>query len=304
MSNNQKGLTLLELMVAIVLGLLIVAASLAIFLSAQRSSNLQSSLDALQQNANFGLSMLAFDLRHTNLNTESAQKVNNKVVGSGIILGLANLPSTLSGTDIKYLTASSIHEDAAGEEKSDQITIQFVPELSTDPRYDCEGAKMLPNRTYVYSYYLEKLPDSQQIPGALDRFGLYCDSGYYTSSMNQIDGLGDNGQVVIQNADAFKIRLLVRDKDQNLAYTTLNNYLTTMMGNTVAVANYKYILGVEIGVLITSSHSIASDAQLNTTDTYQVAGQIVKLKANAQNSKYLRQPVTQFVALRNTLGAI
>lgn len=80
-----SGFTLMELMIALALGLLIVAAGLAVFLSSQRSFNLQSGMGELQQNANFGLSLVAHDLRHTNLNTVSAQKINNLVNGSGII---------------------------------------------------------------------------------------------------------------------------------------------------------------------------------------------------------------------------
>ena len=39
--SSQQGLTLLELMVALVLGLLIVAAGLAVFLNAQRAMGFQ-----------------------------------------------------------------------------------------------------------------------------------------------------------------------------------------------------------------------------------------------------------------------
>lgn len=80
-----SGFTLMELMIALALGLLIVAAGLAVFLSSQRSLNLQSGMSELQQNANFGLSLVTHDLRHTNLNTLSEQKVNSRVIGSGII---------------------------------------------------------------------------------------------------------------------------------------------------------------------------------------------------------------------------
>lgn len=301
----QHGLTLVELLLAIALGLLIVAAALSIFLGAQRSLNLQSGLDTLQQNANFGLSMLAYDLRHANLNTASSQKVNNRIEGSGVILSSANLPSLVRpSVESTYFTAQNISNDATGANKSDQITIQFVPELMGEPRYDCEGELMVASRTYVYRYYLEKLPANQQINGALDRFGLYCDSGYYTASMNKIEGLGLNGQLVIQNVDAFKVRFLVKDKGGNLTYATINKYETDLMKPSVVATDFKNIIGVELGVLITSNQSVGAEAHFNTADTYVIAGQTVKLTANPNNSRYLRQPVTQVVALRNTLGTL
>ena len=85
-----SGFTLMELMIALALGLLIVAAGLAVFLSSQRSLSLQSGMSELQQNSYFCLSLVTHDLRHTNLNTLSAHRVNNYINGSGIIFKKEN----------------------------------------------------------------------------------------------------------------------------------------------------------------------------------------------------------------------
>ena len=225
--SSQLGLTLLELMVALVLGLLIVAAGLAVFLNAQRSMGFQTSMGDIQQNANFGLSMLTQDLRHANLNTPSAQRVNNKLVGSGIVFVGDNLPENARDGTEDLLTAQGVSVDASKEDDSDQITMQFMPDIRGDDQFDCEGTAMVAGRTYVYRYYLDRLPNNQQIEGSLDRFGLYCDAGYYVS--NSMVGLGENGQLIIQNVDAFKVRLLVKNPDGNLRYTTINDYRNTLM---------------------------------------------------------------------------
>lgn len=78
MTKNQQGFTLLELMISLAIGLLVVSAATAIFLSAQRSLGFQLGMGDVQQNSNFGLAMLTHDLRHANLNTPSNQKINNK----------------------------------------------------------------------------------------------------------------------------------------------------------------------------------------------------------------------------------
>ena len=137
--SSQQGLTLLELMVALVLGLLIVAVGLAVFLNAQRAMGFQTSMGDIQQNANFGLSMLTQDLRHANLNTPSAQRVNNKFVGSGIVFVNANLPAGVRTNTANRLTAQGISEDATQAEASDQITMQFMPDVRGDDQFDCEG---------------------------------------------------------------------------------------------------------------------------------------------------------------------
>ena len=302
--SSQQGLTLLELMVALVLGLLIVAAGLAVFLNAQRSMGFQTSMGDIQQNANFGLSMLTQDLRHANLNTPSAQRVNNKLVGSGIVFVNANLPAGVRTNTANRLTAQGISEDATQAEASDQITMQFMPDVRGDDQFDCEGNAMVAGRTYVYRYYLDRLPDNQQIEGSLDRFGLYCDSGFYVDSSNSVVGLGANGQLIIQNVDAFKVRLLVKNPDGNLRYTTIDNYRNTLMPASVVDEKlYVNVVGIELGLLVTSAQSIGADASLNTRTEYMIAGQEVELQDNTNNGKYLRQAITQVVGLRNTLGA-
>ncbi|QYA54922.1 PilW family protein [Acinetobacter johnsonii] len=300
--SSQLGLTLLELMVALVLGLLIVAAGLAVFLNAQRSMGFQTSMGDIQQNANFGLSMLTQDLRHANLNTPSAQRVNNKLVGSGIVFVGDNLPENARDDTEDLLTAQGVSVDASKEDDSDQITMQFMPDIRGDDQFDCEGTAMVAGRTYVYRYYLDRLPDNQQIEGSLDRFGLYCDAGYYVS--NSMVGLGENGQLIIQNVDAFKVRLLVKNPDGNLRYTTINDYRNTLMPASVVDEKlYVNVAGVELGLLVTSAQSIGADASLNTRTEYMIAGQEVELQDNTNNGKYLRQAITQMVGLRNTLGA-
>ena len=299
--SSQQGLTLLELMVALVLGLLIVAAGLAVFLNAQRAMGFQTSMGDIQQNANFGLSMLTQDLRHANLNTPSAQRVNNKFVGSGIVFVNANLPAGVRTNTANRLTAQGISEDATQAEASDQITMQFMPDVRGADQFDCEGNAMVAGRTYVYRYYVDKLPDNQQIAGSLDRFGLYCDAGYYVS--NSMVGLGENGQLIIQNVDAFKVRLLVKNPDGNLRYTTIDEYLALMPVSVVDEKQYVNVVGIELGLLVTSAQSIGADASLNTRTEYMIAGQEVELQDNTNNGKYLRQAITQVVGLRNTLGA-
>lgn len=281
--SSQQGLTLLELMVALVLGLLIVAAGLAVFLNAQRSMGFQTSMGDIQQNANFGLSMLTQDLRHANLNTPSAQRVNNKLVGSGIVFVNANLPAGVRTNTANRLTAQGISEDATQAEASDQITMQFMPDVRGDDQFDCEGNAMVAGRTYVYRYYLDRLPDNQQIEGSLDRFGLYCDSGFYVDSSNSVVGLGVNGQLIIQNVDAFKVRLLVKNPDGNLRYTTIDNYRNTLMPASVVDEKlYVNVVGIELGLLVTSAQSIGADASLNTRTEYMIAGQEVELQDNTK----------------------
>ena len=319
-----SGFTLMELMIALALGLLIVAAGLAVFLSSQRSLNLQSGMGELQQNANFGLSLVTHDLRHTNLNTVSAQKINNLVKGSGIIFKKENLPTALQATANLEAELVSLQDKDTDNTTgtSDRITIQYTPE--TESIINCEGATIgtaaapASNLVIVQRYYLAASP--QQITGEPTAYSLYCDAGSYSKSGSPtaITGLGvhgsNNAQQMMQRVDAFKVRLGVKNPAGELRYMTIDDHITAMTAIRAACATpivedtcsktYLNVVSMDIGILSRSTGTIGADASLNTQTSFNVAGTPVTLSGDvAVNKRYLRQAVNQVVAIRNTLGA-
>ena len=322
-----SGFTLMELMIALALGLLIVAAGLAVFLSSQRSLNLQSGMSELQQNANFGLSLVTHDLRHTNLNTLSEQKVNSRVIGSGIIFKKENLPfslHTLTGLETE-LTTLQAKDDDNTTGKSDRLTIQYTPATTTV--LNCEGTSVgtaaapASDLVIVQRYYLAESP--QQITGEPTAYSLYCDAGSYpkSGSPTEIAGLGvhgsNNAQQIMQRVDAFKVRLGVKkpaDPLPQFRYMTIDDYIAEMEAIRAACATpivedtcsktYLNVVSMDIGILSRSTGTIGADASLNTQTSFNVAGTPVTLSGDvAVNKRYLRQAVNQVVAIRNTLGA-
>lgn len=322
-----SGFTLMELMIALALGLLIVAAGLAVFLSSQRSLNLQSGMSELQQNANFGLSLVTHDLRHTNLNTASSHRVNNYNNGSGIIFKKENLPfslHTLTGLETE-LTTLQAEDDDNTSGKSDRLTIQYTPETTTV--LNCEGTSVgtaaapASDLVIVQRYYLAESP--QQITGEPTAYSLYCDAGSYpkSGSPTEIAGLGvhgsNNAQQIMQRVDAFKVRLGVKkpaDPLPQFRYMTIDDYIAEMEAIRAPCAmpnaedtcskNYLNVVSMDIGILSRSTGTIGADANLNTQTSFNVAGIPVTLSGDvAVNKRYLRQAVNQVVAIRNTLGA-
>lgn len=304
MIKPQQAFTLIELMVALALGLLIVAAGLAVFLSSQRSMGLQSSLGGLQQNANFGLSSLTHDLRHANLNTVSRQYVNNKVIGSGIIFAKENFPSTLqniANLDTQFVSLQNKDTDNTSG-KSDQLTIQYVP--AANEIIDCEGNSIASaqSKTIVQRYFLKEINKPTGEPVS---YSLACDAGWYATGDTTITGLDNNAQQIMQYIDAFKVRLGIKNfVNNNLRYMTLDEYKAAMGSSVTNPKEYLQVVSVEIGVLARSTGKIGSDSNVNTQKIFKLAGQTVTLRGtDATNQKYLRQAVNQMVALRNTLGA-
>lgn len=333
MNKHQTGFTLLELMIAIALGLLVVAASLMVFLTGQRSLGMQVGLSDVQQGSNFGLGSMAYDLRHTNLNTPSNQVINKKIAGSGVIFDVSNFATKDPLTNVADIITKENEGDDATTGKSDQLVIQFVPEyteIKSDIEIekdgasapavqvnavarnnDCEGnpinfvsnnggvvgtAPIARKPTMVYRYFIAELPDNQQIAGENTRYGLYCDAGHYFAGDTILQGMNDDSaQLIIQNVDAFKVRFGLKNAAGNYRYADIKTYVDDNEDNVNVVS-------IEVGLLIGSSQSIGADASLNLKNTFNLAGKQVTLKANSANSKYLRQEINQVIGFRNTLG--
>ena len=319
MIKNQSGFTLIELMISLSLGLIIVAAAISIFLTGQRSLALQGAMGELQESANFGLAMMTYDLRHANLNTASAQKINNKQVGSGIIFDKTkNLPSSLKDVDNNILSQQDIDNDATTG-KSDQIVIQYIPEYTNYTvkekdkggiekdvtRFkvnatDCEGNNLdfAEKRVIVQRYHLQK--DSKQI------YALYCDAGNYKEGDAVIDGITSSttGQQIMQRIDAFKIRLGVKAPDGKLKYMTINEYKDLMPDTLTVEKDYYNVVSVEVGVIARSISTLNSESLIKDTKKYNLlGGELILNDTQKGGSKYLRGVFSQVVAFRNTLGA-
>lgn len=61
--HRQRGLTLVELMIALVLGLLVIAAATAVYLSNRRAYTVNSALSTIQSNARIAYELIARDIR-------------------------------------------------------------------------------------------------------------------------------------------------------------------------------------------------------------------------------------------------
>ena len=62
---SQKGLTLIELMIAMLLGVFLIGGILQIFISTKQSYRMQENLSRLQENGRFAMDFIARDMRMT-----------------------------------------------------------------------------------------------------------------------------------------------------------------------------------------------------------------------------------------------
>lgn len=272
---QQQGFTLIELMISLILGLLVIAAALAIFLSGQRSLNMQTGMSELQQNSIFGLSQLTHDLRHVNLNTTTTYQISKTTPGSGVIFNTTNY----SGINTEYVTAEN-KTTTNMNKNSDQLTIQYLP--SVKDMVNCEGTVLTDITTpVVQRYYI------QAVTGG--RYNLMCDAGGSNGAT-----LGQNAQVLLQDIEIFKVRFGVKNSDGNIQYKRPSQ-----------IADTDIIVSAEVGVIARSSSSVGRDSDINKpTKPFALFGEDIRLKnATAADSAYLREVFSQAIVFRNSQGS-
>ncbi|ENU21857.1 hypothetical protein F993_03786 [Acinetobacter proteolyticus] len=198
--KSQSGFTLIELMVALVLGLIVVAAAVQLFTGGILSSRLQQANAEIQDSGIFGLDYIVRDIRFANQDNLANLKLDDKTPYGGIILTGSTATSSTNvnfvpkvsssayidsallsrGQDDTVSTTSNYWKgltrvtlkDSAGaviaNPVSDQLTIQFfAPTQMTN----CEGATVLSGDLVVQRYFVR--PDSN---GSSTDFALACDA--------------------------------------------------------------------------------------------------------------------------------
>ena len=287
---KQQGYTLIELMIALALGLIVVAAAVLLLLTGVRSNAMQKGVADLQDDANFGLNYMTQDIRLANLKTTTA-KMNDQMIHGGIVLSANNLPEKF-----RALSSALLSKSESGlsnvEQRSDQLVIQYRP--MSIGGFDCEGRRIEDTKYIIIQRYFLRADSAKEV-GEEQPLALACDAGRYDESDDAILDYGDNGEIIMKRVDHFHTLLSV-NTDQNLRrYIPIAEYMALE-------GNKPRILGVFIGVLTRSAQQVGKDKAIEQNNNFTVLDQNVVVKANANPKGYIRRVISQEVALRNALG--
>lgn len=300
MKQKNVGYTLVELMIALALGLIVVLVAVQMLLSGQRSYTFQNAMLNVQDNANIGLSYIVADLKHTNLNIINRDIQNNKI--AGLIVGNANYPAAVV---TNRRISSSGEGKSLAENGSDVLVIQYRPNVAK--QYDCEGNQITDTTETVVQRYFLRVDEN----GAKDSNGepyelaLVCDAGRYGTTSTAVAGFNTNaaegGQIIMPRVDQFKVLVGVEDIDsKQLSYMSLKDF-AEIDPPTDATKKGKRAVSLQIGILSRSLDSSGSDTEEKLS--YQLLNTEEKIKKpSAMKAKFIRVPVEQTIALRNALG--
>ncbi|MFW1952511.1 PilW family protein [Acinetobacter beijerinckii] len=329
-STKQLGFTLIELMISLTLGLLVSAIALQLFLTSQRSATAQQGMMNLQNSTLFGLGEVINHLRIANLNA-SQPFIDDTVLYGGVVLTANNISANLTNfsIDAGLLTRGGIGPSNLHGVKSDQLVVQY--KVNTPNQFDCEGTGLTLN-DYVVERYFLRVDTNRNDPNS--PLALACKATRYTEATaktnTELSGLSTSGEIIIPRVDHFSVRLGVAyDGANDAANPNCTTVTTSITSGTPPVTETKniapdtrldcfsymdietyraltdkkpQIVSLQIGVLARSTDTVGNNQFFDADQDYNILNVNAKLKTHARNNLYLRDIVTQTIAIRNGFG--
>lgn len=315
-TKKQKGFTLIELMIGIALGLLIVAAGLAIFLNSLKNSRLQEGVSQVQDGGIFGLDYIASQVRLANYGNVENRSLNDQTPMGGIVLttGLptqTNINLAMGDANATTAFANTIVTRSSGLSNvnlaSDQLTIQFI--APTDMQ-NCVGENVQKGDRVVQRYFLRAENNKTNHDTNITSLGLACVANSPLNNPNSnpkfLTRFAPNitGEIIIPNVDYFGFLLGARTGN-NYRYYTVDEYTAavTAARNAIPAQEVPSIEMIKMAVLIRSQNEVRT-API-TLSTYEILGRTVTLNTPATTgvtNRFVRNVYVTTIALRNALG--
>lgn len=282
-NSAQSGFTLIELMISLVLGLLISAAVIQVYIINTRTLTIQQSASEVQDSSIFALQALEEHIRIANLGNPITS-INDITDHGGIVLTPSNIgDNSYEGVD--NLTKSADSSDWTGlsnieEVESDQLTIQYK-NITPNIMYDCEGTAVPANdNNWVIERYFIRVT-STTVPD----LALACDAGRATAA-GAVTLLGVDSEIIVPAVDQFQVLLGIQSDVNNLTYLPAQTYLN--------LTDRPAINTIKIGVIVRSNTPLITDVDRTN---FILLGSEQTLKTTT--TKYYRRSYESTVLLRN-----
>ncbi|AVH49593.1 PilW family protein [Acinetobacter sp. SWBY1] len=312
---KQAGFTLIELMIAITLGLILVAVAIQMLVSGQQNYRIQSSAASLQDSGLFGINYVTKNIRLANHGNASI--INDASLYGGIVLSNqtssttppadGNLKGLKFGTALltgNNLESASVNNDSAFSTfpKSDQLVIMYQAPMDT---FTCDGKKVRgpikTSTTYakgwyvIERYYISK--DSSKSEANLNcSSSMFLADGetvpqtYESQTINAVNTLTANyaanaGEIIAKNIEYMRVQLVVRNTNGTTRTLGVNDY------KAITTLPRPAVIGVNLGWLVRSSEKVAMAEKTE----FKVLDQTI----TAAKDGYMRQVYTTTIAIRN-----
>ena len=295
--SSIAGFTLIELMISLVLGLLISAAVIQVYIINTRTVTVQQSASEVQDSSIFALQGLEDKVRLANMGNPITS-INDKTAHGGIVVSISNLGTNPPGYGLDNFTVSA-GQSTDGRTYggpsnttvgSDKLSIQYK-NITPNDMYDCKGGKIEAGSPdwVIESYYVRLATNASTNASGVEDLVLACDAFRNNDAGNNLTGYTNNvGQVITPGVDQFKVLLGVQTDISNITYISSKTYSE--------LTDKPPITTVKLGIIVRSTTPLLTDVD---KDTFTVLGSSQSLKTDTTRAKYYRRSYESTILLRN-----
>ncbi len=295
----QRAFTIIELLIAMTIGLLVSLAAVNLFITNQVSYNVQKGLGDVGDNGRFALEFLAQEIRPAgyfpppSLNLGLPQVV---VAATDIPNGVASIVSV---DDVAALPAPAGVYKQGGIDKSDSLTMQYYTPIATR---DCEG-DVVPAKTFKLMRLFLRA-DTVAGTGS----ALACEGGYHAgpsdSVLTNFNLANTGGTVLISTVDNFQVLIGLADtavgaNSRPTQYVTIQAY-NTLVANSVAAGSPRPLVSaIKLGLMVSSIDKAGNNAVAPTVAVNVLNKSIAA--SSIPNDQRIRRVFSNTVTFRNVL---
>ncbi|WP_019673415.1 PilW family protein [Psychrobacter lutiphocae] len=320
---RQRGLTLVELMLSLSIGIMVSASAFQLFVHSNRSRQIQLSVAEVQDAALFSLNIINKEVAQANLGATSSMQQQSAWTGvvftgsidrqqqdeAGKPLQSGNLRG-VNGVDARLLTRRQAGpSNVISPSRSDQLTIQYQAPFDG---FDCEGDRVSQGEMVVERFFTRLDRQRAENESKALAIVLACDAGRYhlpnslnadavTANMLSLYGLGDNGVIIMNRIDYMEIKLGVM-LAQGLAYMPIDSYLATSASSRSGFNNSRLsyihqapIVAIQIGVIGRGNTALLAEDRSQSSFIINGSERTIKQKTPS----YIRRSLQSVVYLRN-----
>jgi type IV pilus assembly protein PilW len=264
---SQKGVSLIELMISLVIGLVVVGAVLISIIGSSKSGKFETAYAQMNEDAQIGLSMLSRDIQMAGYSEPTALVNTGTVPAPVYVLNFGNLATAIFGCDTDFSNPTAVNVACgvganAAIEMSYQADTQSTVATGGAPS-DCLGTAIAAGPPFIVKnrYYISA--------GNSGRPELYC------------AGVGGSGQPLIENIDSMRILYGVQ-----VAATPRQvvRYVSAASIAGVGAAEWLNVISVRICLIVRSAQPVLNTGAEDTLAYQDCAG-----VSQTSNDRYLRR---------------
>ncbi len=266
--QQQKGFSLVEMMISMVLGILLLLATSVVYLSSQRSSSNRTQYASMEDNARSALEIMTRAIEHTGYTSTNSVPLDDRFITKSVVA--ANCGGGKKNV-LKTSLFGVVSNGVSGA--TDSIGVVYVGDSSFNR--DCTG-KQLPTACQVGGV------------GTVDASKIY---NYFSVATNTagvpvLNCAGSNNLTTVEVAEGVENLQVLYGVDNNQD-NRVDQYV-----NADKVSSWNHVISVQLAVLIRSLRKVKNKAEVKKYKLLD--NQII-----TTNDRYQRAVFTSTVRLRN-----